>query len=265
LERLDPSVRRTLVQEDQNWVGTPLEIAGNNARAIQAHTRYMTLMLMDTALESRASLAAAYAESLIDATMNKHVTQPIACARGCSHCCTTYVSTTLPEVLRLAQGIRGNAAIMGRVTAASMRARTMSQLQREVDRVHCPILQDHACAAYVHRPTVCRAVLSTSLESCIKFFQGQSTAPFTYPDQLGIVRSFIVIIMRAALVMAKLPHQNFELTHALEIALTTENAEARWLAGEPVFAAVAMDRAEDGAAHMTSLVNALVRAVQPTL
>lgn len=265
MERLDPSARRLLLQEDQNWVGTPLEIAGNNGRAIQAHTRHMALMLLDMKSPDRASRAAAYAETLIDATMHKNVTQPVACGRGCSHCCTTYVSTSLPEVLRLAQGIRGNAAITARVAAASARSQSMSQMQRELDRIQCPVLEDHACAAYLHRPTVCRAVLSTSLESCITFFESGSARPFTYPDQLGVVRSMIMIILRAALVLGNLPHQNYELTHALEIALATENAEARWLAGEPLFADVAVDRGEENSGKLPGLVNALVRVVRPTL
>ncbi len=45
-------------------------------------------------------------------------------------------------------------------------------------------------------------------------------------------------MLRAALIAADLPYRHYELTQALEVALTEPDAEARWLAGEPIFAAV---------------------------
>lgn len=265
MERLDPAIRRQLLKDDAAWVGKPFDISGN-ARALQANTRHLALILMDTAAPDRASRAAAYIEDLIDATTAQHVTAPVACAKGCAHCCTTYVSTSLPEVFRLAQAIRGNTEITARVAAAAARSKAMTQLNREIDRVVCPILDARACAAYLHRPMVCRAVLSTSLDSCIRFFGhiGENR-PFAYPDQLSAIRAFMVVILRAALVLCDLPHQNFELTHALDIALNLDDAEARWLAGEPVFAAVAMDRNEQQASAFMGLVHGLAKAVRPTL
>ena len=265
MERLDASIRRQLLKDDEAWVGKPFDLSGDNARAIQSNVRHMTLMLLDTAVKDRASRAAAFAEELIEVTMDKHVVQPVACGRGCFHCCTTYVSTSLPEVFHLAKAVRGNAAMTERITAASARARAMPQMQREVDRVICPILEDNACAAYSNRPAVCRLVLSTSLESCLRIFQQGSGEKFMFPDQLSAVRAYMAIIVRAALVLSGLPYQNFELTHALEIALTTEDAEARWLAGEPLFAAVAMDKGEQQASSLMGLVNALAKAVRPTI
>ena len=258
-------MRRQLLKDDEAWVGKPFDLGGNNARAIQSNVRHMALMLLDTAVQDRASRAAAFAEDLIESVMIEKVTQPVACAKGCFHCCTTYVSTSLPEVFRLAQAVRGNAAMTERIAAAATRSRAMPQLQREVDRVICPILEDNACAAYSHRPSVCRLVLSTSLESCLRVFQQGSSEKFSYPDQLSAIRAFMVIIIRASLVLSGLPHQNFELTHALDVALKTPDAEARWLAGEPLFADVAMDRGEQQSQKLMGLVTALANAVRPTI
>jgi hypothetical protein len=264
-ERLDASVRRQILLEDEAWVGKPLDISGASPRAVQANVRHMALMLLDTAVKDRASRAAAFAEQLIDATMERHVTQPVACGKGCSHGCTTNVSASLPEVLNLARGVKSNPGAIMRIVKASARSQAMPQLQREVDRVVCPILEDHACAAYIHRPVVCRAVLSTSLESCVRIFTQGAREPFKYPDHLGSVRAFMTIMVRTALLLSGLPYQNVELTHALEVALTTTHAEERWLAGEPVFAAVAIDRAEQNPGPMMGLMNALANAVRPTL
>jgi len=74
-----------------------------------------------------------------------------------------------------------------------------------------------------------------------------------------------VLIMRAALTLAGLPYQNFELTHALEVALSGEDIEERWLNGEPVFAAVAIDQADQAQSPLNAIVGKLVDAVRPTI
>jgi Fe-S-cluster containining protein len=264
-QRYDAAIRRQLLMDDQSIIGRPFAIVGDNARAIQANTRHLALMLLDSASKERASRAAAFAETLLDANLGFHLKEPVACARGCSHCCTTYVSTSLPEVLRLAQAVRAKADTTARINAAAARSKAMPQLQREVDRVVCPILVEHACSEYAARPMVCRAVMSTSLESCVRIFTAGSAEQFQQPASPGALRTYLVIIMRAALVIAGLPHQNFELTHALEIALADPNAEERWLAGEPIFASVAIDRLDLETSPLTKIVDGLANAVRPTI
>ena len=265
MERLDASIRRQLLKDDEAIVGKVFELAGNNARAVQANTRHMALMLLDTAVKDRATRAAAFIEELADAGLHKHVTQPVACAKGCSHCCTTYVISSLPEIFRLARALRGKAGVTARIREAANRSKSMPQLQREIDRVICPILEDHACSEYPHRPVICRAVLSTSLPSCIRFFEHGGTEKFMFPDNLGAWRSYLVIMLRAALVLAGLPYQNYELTHALDVVLARGDAEERWLAGEPVFAEVAMDRLDLEASPLSKIVEGLAGAVRPTI
>ena len=265
MERLDITIRQQLLKDDVQHIGRPFELAGDNARAVQANTRHMALMLQDSAIKDRASRMAAFAEALIDVNLHHHVKEPVACARGCSHCCTTYVSTSLPEVFRLAQAVRGKGMTHARVIAAAARAKAMPQLQREIDRVNCPILDNHACSEYLHRPVVCRAVLSTSLDTCERIFLKGSNIPFTAPPSLGSLRSYIIIMMRAAMVLAGLPHRNYELTHALQIALAQANREERWLAGEPLFDDVAIDQLDQETSQFTKIVDGLAGAVRPTI
>ncbi len=40
MERLDASIRRQLLKDDEAIVGKVFELAGNNARAVQANTRH---------------------------------------------------------------------------------------------------------------------------------------------------------------------------------------------------------------------------------
>jgi hypothetical protein len=264
-ERLDASLRRQLLIDDQQLIGRGFAMDESAARVVQANTRHLALMLLDTAAKDRASRAAAFAADLMEASIAHHLKEPVACARGCSHCCTTYVSTSLPEVFRLARAVRGKTGAVARINTAAAQAKAMPQLQREVTRVICPILEEHACGEYDARPLVCRAVLSTSLETCVRIFTQGANEPFTAPKSLGALRSYMVIILRAALVVAGLPHRNYELTHALEIALADPHSEERWLAGEPVFAPVAVDRLDVADSPLTRVVDGLAGAVRPTI
>ena len=169
----------------------------------------MALILRDPAAKDRASRAAAFAANLMDASVGQHLKEQAATARGCFHCCTTYVSTSVPELFRLAREIRGHTAATVRVNAAAARAKTIPQLQREVNRVTCPILEDNACSAYAARPLVCREVLSTSLESCLRIFQQRSLGKSAAPASLGALRSYLLIMLRAALVLNCLPYRNY--------------------------------------------------------
>jgi hypothetical protein len=257
--------RAALLLEDASLVGKPFSPQGNNARAIQANARYIGLMLRDTTVEHRASKAAAFAENLLDATLRAHVTGVVECARGCDHCCKTFVSATVPEIFRLAGAVRGQAVKTTRVNDLAAKSLAMAQLAREVARLPCPMLEDHACSEYLARPMVCRAVLSKSLATCLKIFTLNLNAPFAAADQSETIRLYCVMILRAGLILGGLPHQHVEMNHALSIALADENAEARWLAGEPVFAAVAADVADTQSSPFSEVVDGMVNALRPTL
>lgn len=265
MERYDVTIRREVGKNDAAFVSQPFNLVGENAYAVQANTSHMAKILLDSTAPDRASRAAAFAAELLQISIAHHLKERIGCARGCFHCCTTYVSTSLPEVFRLAQSVYGNGATSLRVYAAAAKSKAMPQHQREIGRAHCPILVDGACSEYGVRPLVCRAVLSTSLESCLRIFQQGSTEPFQTPPSLSALRSYLVVMLRAALVIAKLPYQNFELTHALEIALSTPNAEERWLSGENIFAGVALDQLDLRPSPIGGLVDGLANAVRPTI
>jgi hypothetical protein len=79
------------------------------------------------------------------------------------------------------------------------------------------------------------------------------------------IRSTVAVMMKAAMAVAGLPGQHVELSHGLAVALAADDAEAQWLAGEPLFDAVAVDRVDQESAHLKGLVNALAGAIRPTV
>ncbi|MBL8644927.1 MAG: hypothetical protein JNK21_13415 [Rhodospirillaceae bacterium] len=262
--RLTAAQRREILKEDEAWVGKAFNVQAN-PRAIQANTRYLTMLLLDTALPHRASQAASFAEQLLDTIMSEHTGPPIACAKGCSHCCTTYVSATIPEILNLANSVRRTILRRERVMAAAVQCGATPQVQREARRVICPILENHACSEYAHRPVSCRYLLSKSLEVCVKMLQRNEPAEFQFADNVVAMRSFVIIMMKTALHLCGLPGQHYELNQALAVAMATEDAEARWLAGEPVFAAVPVDSNDQDTSPLKGMVHHLAGVIAPTI
>jgi UTP-glucose-1-phosphate uridylyltransferase len=262
--RLAPEQRREILKADEQWIGKAFNVQANPA-AIQANTRYMTLMLLDTKLEQRASRAAQFAEQLMDAIMYEHATPPIACSKGCMHCCTTYVSATIPEILHLANSVGRTIVRKERVMQAAAQAKATPQVYREVKRIICPMLENNACSEYAHRAVSCRYLLSKSLDTCIKILQRGEPAEFQFVDNIVAIRSFVIIMMKTALHLVGLPGQFYELNQALAIAVSTPNAEARWLAGEPLFASVDVDRADQGPSPIHGMVEHLAKVIAPTI
>lgn len=261
---MDRAKRRQLLKDDQALIGKPFELA-NNARAVQANTRHLALLLLDSHIKRRASRAAALTAQLLDATTLRKAQGPVACSKGCYYCCKTYVSATIPEILRLAHAVRGKTEKQARVAAAGLASQAIPAPDREIRRVVCPILEDKACSEYAARPLVCRAVLSSSLPTCLRIFEENSGEAMPHADNTVDIRTYIVLIMQSALVLSGLPHFHYEMNQALATALRHDDAEARWLAGEPIFADVPVDPSELQPSPLTDLVRRLVNVVQPTL
>jgi hypothetical protein len=264
-ERLDRAKRRQLLKEDQAFIGKPFDMDNRSIRAVRANTRHLAMMLMDTRLKQRASRAAAFAAGILDATLAKKTEGPVACAKGCYYCCKTYVSVTIPEIFRVADAVRGKAEKTARVRQAAADSAVIPEAEREVRRVVCPILEDKACSEYLPRPLVCRAVLSTSLDTCLRIFEHNSGEMVPFAGNTVDIRGYVVVMMQAALRLAGLPHLHYEMNQALATALDHPDAEARWLAGERLFDHIPIDNADARGSSLTMMTGVLVDYVRPTL
>jgi hypothetical protein len=257
-----------LLAEDAALIGKPFAATGS-ARAIQANTRHLVRLLQDARDADRAQRAAAFACALQDTLIAADaVTRQatIACAKGCAHCCTTAVSATIPEVLALAAALRADAAHGHRVrTGTEQTAAKVAATGRDwwsAAHLPCPVLADNMCSAYAARPSACRGLLSTSLATCVEIFASDGNTPMAYPGDSAALRTVVLIMMKAALKVSGLTAAHMVLTPALAIALATPDAEARWLAGEPLFDAVPQDRSEQNQ-YLRGLVDGLAAAIRP--
>jgi hypothetical protein len=223
------------------------------------------LILRDTKIAHRATAAATYAGTLFDATLAQTKSGPVACGKGCHYCCTQLIMVTIPDIFRLAQSFRGHADRMARVAAAAVQSRALTQSGAGNPRLTCPVLEDQSCAAYSDRPIPCRYLLSKSVEACVRIFTQNSGEAFPYTDGTGVVRQRMDQIVQAALLINGLRPYHHELIQSLDIALTQERAEERWLAGEPLFDRVPVNAAEFKDPSIAAAVESLANSVAPTL
>lgn len=167
------------------------------------------------------------------------------CAPGCAFCCHQSVFAAVPEILHAAEHLRRTlrpaalAALTARIVRTASAVADLSQAERAQSKTPCPLLDDEtqACGAYEARPLACRAYNSCDAGVCERAFDAALTHWDVPVDlfQLTVSRNVRAGLMAAAFA-AGLDPGPYELSVGLAIALTVEDAAARWLLGEPVFA-----------------------------
>jgi Fe-S-cluster containining protein len=164
---------------------------------------------------------------------------PIACGKGCSHCCNIWVSVTAPEALRIAKIVkaRGDKAI-AKVRAAYDNTNTHDFDSRDQHPYPCPLLDGDICTIYDARPSSCRWAASASSEVCKRSYLNETNEDIPTPMAYLMGRNVFSLAMHVALRRGKLVDHSYEFNAALTRALETEDAETQWLAGEDAFAGV---------------------------
>ena len=159
-----------------------------------------------------------------------------ACRSGCSFCCHIFTTVTAPEALLISREIKENRSSD---EIANIVERCKPLIGKNLDqrfgaKLPCPLLENDRCSVYAVRPTVCRKYASVSAADCEAAFNGDGREiPFLIKSmQIG---SYASLALHAALQASDLPNEGYELSEVLMIALTVENAEERWSAGDNIF------------------------------
>lgn len=173
----------------------------------------------------------------INATTRGLADVPIACRKGCSHCCHAWVSVSAPEALFVGKLVRQRGPT---VTEKIMSAHRNTQLYdfetRNQHPCACPLLEDGACSIYADRPKACRLAASRDSEVCRRSYLDVTNEDIPMPYVYQSARSFYSAALCAALKKNNLPYRAYEFNAALSRVLETEDAERRWLSGEDIFA-----------------------------
>lgn len=171
----------------------------------------------------------------------------IACAKGCTYCCTLMVPVTAAEVFCLLEHLEKDlededlARFRRRLNDTYERTRAMSSARRYIERPDCPALEHGGCVGYAARPLACRGFTSLSWLACLRDYKlhrsGRRT-PILF-NRTGVY-SAVRDGMLTAFEEVGIRPQMLELTGALHIAGGAENAVERWFAGEDLFDAAVL-------------------------
>jgi hypothetical protein len=200
--------------------------------------------ILSTAIRSPGALFEAVddAVALADSVQERNPTRPsaLACKRGCNHCCHLPVSTLAPTVLRIAAALRALdpadfEEALGRVVALDEQTHGLPWSPSQRLPLPCALLVDGACMAYSVRPFVCRGWNSVDADACRRLLI-EGGVDLRYDSYQRATFSGVDEGLRAAIRAQGLDTTELELTAALRVALETQDACERWLAGERVFA-----------------------------
>lgn len=159
----------------------------------------------------------------------------IACQPGCSYCCKFRIQASPPEVLVIAEHLKGQLQETEREAFLS----EMRRLAREAARMDvfgwgirgcaCPLLLlTGRCSIYDLRPFICRAWHSTNVEACQ---QGDCLSDaYAYAIPLRVLDG-----LERGLARAGLQGEPVELITALDEVMRDSKAMENWLAGSRVF------------------------------
>ncbi len=261
-ERLSRADRRTLQRLDQQILSQPLYM-GNDPRPAAAHVRHMVHLLRSPQSDSPCSEAVAHITSLLDRTVPDQATKMVACRKGCSSCCTQPVVVTAPEAFWVAAQIRKRPKAVEAVKHAAATIGHLPLQERLNAHQFCPMLDAALCSIYAGRPIGCRGFVSVDLDACLKMFVSAKPTDIPMPNDTVQVLYATRMLLLAALRLLGLPDAAYEMNSILAVILSEQNAEARWLAGENLFAA--LDAGSPPPTQFDQAINAMAQHVAPTI
>ena len=163
---------------------------------------------------------------------------PIACRKGCAHCCTTWVAASAPEVIFAAKVAAARAAA---VSNAEPLVAGKSFDARGTMVVRCPMLEQDICQIYAARPLVCRTATSVDADLCRRAYLEKSGEDIPTPTAFVVLKTGYTIALHGALRHAGLHYTPHEFIGAVKNALDDPALEQEWLAGKDVFAGIPRD------------------------
>ncbi len=193
-----------------------------------------------------AQLATAYEQHVvqqrrIDAELEQALAG-VECRKGCSFCCHLRVTTTVLEVIRIAEALSRDRSPERRSALVFTARKTagLSDRDRLQQRTPCPLLVDGACSIYEVRPLTCHALLSRSASLCEHQLLASAAGdePLKIPSPIAprLLAASLISGQIAALRDLGLASHLVELISATAALQQDRNLLLRWLNREDVFA-----------------------------
>ena len=244
---MDRGERRRQAKDDEKQLARGIDFDVSDANPTAAMMRLLFALVEKARRTGTVDDLVKFLHSRVNASLDRLRDVPVACKKGCSHCCKNiWVSASAPEVLYVATIIRrrGEGAI-ARVREADAITRQYDFETRSAHPTPCPMLHENSCSIYEFRPRACRLAFSTDAGICARFFNNLSNEDIPSPVIFNIGRIMYSIALAGALRRANLPYQAYEFNSALVCALGHDDAEKAWLGGEDIFAHAKRDTSGD--------------------
>jgi hypothetical protein len=160
--------------------------------------------------------------------------KPIACKQGCHWCCSLEVAVTPPELFHIARLLRERLS-EGEIAAVVSSIDVVLAERQAGKSPYCALLKDGRCSVYADRPLMCQGWNSHDAGACEGYaVTGHGATPIYAPQRNAAVSVSQGVLQ--GLSQVGLSGKKLELMSALKLALTSDDLEQRYLAGEKVFA-----------------------------
>jgi Fe-S-cluster containining protein len=237
--------RRKAEIEALKQLGPPIDVTSGDPERTAVMARNLHAMLETAKQEGNVDPPVRFICEKLDTTINAFGKLPIACKKGCSHCCYIWVSATAPELLSIAKIIRARGDnLVAKVRAAHQATKQFDFDNRSNHPHPCPLLEGDVCSIYETRPKACRLAASADADICARSYHNVTNEDIPTPALYLMARSGYAIAFAVALKRAGLPYAAYEFNAGLVRALDLADPEARWLAGEDIFSDVTQDPAD---------------------
>ncbi|MEI6328219.1 MAG: YkgJ family cysteine cluster protein [Pseudanabaena sp. ELA645] len=246
LKSLSPEAQLRLHQlkQDQNIILKGIDPAISGSAQASAMARLLVTKLEAAKDHKTITPVIEFFYSKIEATVSglNKISDIIDCQKGCSHCCNIWVSISAPEVLFIAKIVRekGQSSI-DKVIAANEYTKNYDHDSRYDHPYPCPLLENNVCSIYSSRPKACRLAVSGDSKICERSYLNSTEEDIPTPMLYLSARYAYEIAFAASLKKVALPYAMYEFNAALVRAIETDDAEAKWLSGEDIFADVIRD------------------------
>ncbi len=234
----DAARRRQSTQDERSLV-RGINPESQNPEEIAGMARLLQTMFESAKQNGSIDAPVTFLQSKVDATVQGLGDIPIACKKGCSHCCNIWVSAPAPEVLFISKivKLRGELTI-DKVRVAHQHTKDYAFDTRDQHPYPCPLLEQDVCSIYYSRPKACRLASSADDSICARSYHNLSNEDIPTPLMYLLGRSMYSVAMAAALRKVNLPYHDYELNSALVRAIDTDDAERSWLSGQDIFSDV---------------------------
>lgn len=227
------------LQQDKRRLALGINPETQNPEDVAALARVLYHLFEEAKRIGSINAPVEFFQSTVNSTVHGLADIPVACKKGCSHCCHTWVSVSVPEILSIANivRVRGEATVE-KVKLTNEQTKDYDFDTRDLHPHACPLLAHDLCTIYDSRPMTCRMAASGDAEICARTYHNITAEDVPMPLMHMVSRTGFSLSLSGALRKANLRYRTYELNAGLTHALNTSDAEQRWLSGEDVFAGV---------------------------